>query len=118
MKKQPVFLELTKIYLPITALVSILHRITGVLLLAMMPLGVAVLYGLFIQPESLAEYAVMIWYLALIFSYLYLYHVVAGLRHMVSEVFHWHELKTARQGAWFILVFWPLVCLLITLRVL
>jgi succinate dehydrogenase / fumarate reductase cytochrome b subunit len=117
-KKQPVFLELTKIYLPITALASILHRITGILLLAMMPLGVAMLYGLFIQPKLFMEYALISKYVAFAGICLYLYHVAAGARHMVAEVFHWHGLKSARQGAWFILIVWPLVCLLIAMRVL
>lgn len=118
MNKQPVFLDLTKIHLPITALVSILHRITGILLVALLPIGVAMLYGVFIRPELFQECVLMSKYFPMAFVCFYLYHVVAGTRHILSELLHWHELKCARQTAWFVLVAWSLLSLLFILRVL
>ena len=42
--KRPIFLDLTVIYLPRTALVSILHRVSGIGLILSYPLMVVLLY--------------------------------------------------------------------------
>ncbi|WP_315809610.1 succinate dehydrogenase, cytochrome b556 subunit [Pseudomonas sp. C9-3] len=102
--KRPVNLDLRTIQLPITAYTSILHRISGVILFV----GIAVL--LFALDRSLASedsfeqvkaclthplVKLVIWGLL---SAL-LYHLVAGIRHLVMDVGIGETLEGGKRGS-------------------
>jgi len=102
--KRPVNLDLTTIQLPITAYTSIVHRISGVLLF----LGVAVmLYVLDLSLSSAEGFAqakaflggslakLVVWGLL---SAL-LYHMVAGVRHLVMDAGVGETLEGGKQGS-------------------
>ena len=89
-KKQPVFLNMFQMRFPITAIVSILHRISGLGLFILLP-GL-----LFLWQESLSSPAsfkaiqvlcatfwvkLIIW----LFCVGLLYHLLAGIRHLVMD---------------------------------
>lgn len=101
--KRPVNLDFTG-WFPITALVSILHRASGVALYA----GTAVLlWGLDASLDSEASFtelkatldnpifkAILLLTLAAL-----IYHLVAGVRHLFMDLGYGEELESGRLGA-------------------
>ena len=105
---RPKNLNLFTIRLPINALVSILHRVSGVILFIALPL---LLLGLnnsftdelgYLQMISLLDY----WITKIIligFSWAFFHHFYAGLRHLAQD-FHWmHGLEQARNSSRFLM---------------
>ncbi|WP_019626488.1 succinate dehydrogenase, cytochrome b556 subunit [Thioalkalivibrio sp. ALJT] len=87
---RPVFLDLRKIRFPLNAVVSILHRITGVFLILSIPVllwlldhslaspeGFARAVAIIQHPLGLAALAMGLWWL--------LHHLFAGIRYMLME---------------------------------
>jgi succinate dehydrogenase / fumarate reductase cytochrome b subunit len=103
-KKRPINLDFSTIKLPITALVSITHRITGILLFG----GVAALmWMLQASLESAESFAAVktlgnhpICHIVL-FGILALlaYHTVMGLRHLIMDFGIGESLKGGQTGA-------------------
>ena len=104
-KPRPVYLNLTRIRLPVPGIVSILHRISGAgLFLVGVPL---LLYGVqasLTSPQSfeslrasLALPPVKIALIGLVWAYLH--HFCAGLRFLLLDVHQFIELKPARQSS-------------------
>lgn len=100
-KKRPVFLDLTKIQLPIMGFVSILHRISGILLFVLMPF---IMYYLHLSLKNADTYAALQqmqagWHAKLImwlfFSSLG-YHMIAGIRHLIMDAGYGESLCAAR----------------------
>lgn len=102
---RPVFLDPLRIRLPVAGVVSILHRITGVLLLLGLPALIyaldlslrgaeefARLQGLLTQGWGRAVVLLAIWVLA--------HHFLAGLRFLLIDLDLGLERKAMRRGAW------------------
>ena len=114
---RPVFLELHKISLPITALVSILHRISGVLMLLSLPILTYVFYLSMSSQEGYAIWSelyshnlmvrLVIFGMYAAFSY----HVFAGIRHMVHDFSHQHALDFSIRTSQITLITWGLQAL-------
>lgn len=101
MKERPVYLDLTQIKLPITALCSIIHRISGVLMILSLPILALLMVLLFRHEVAfdhwgwLAGSMVMkVIYLGMLWAWSY--HVIAGLKHMVHDFSGCHSLKAVR----------------------
>ncbi|WP_299774255.1 succinate dehydrogenase, cytochrome b556 subunit [uncultured Pseudoteredinibacter sp.] len=103
-KNRPVNLDISTIKLPITAYVSILHRVSGVALFA----GVAILLWMLDKSlSSAAGFAEMqdtlssplcqfiIW---LTLAGL-IYHMVAGIRHLIMDAGIGEDLEGGQKGA-------------------
>lgn len=114
---RPVFLDLLKIRLPIAALVSILHRVSGAVLF------VASFYLLFLLAMSLGGstefeqlqltlasplHAVVLWLTLCLFSY----HFLAGLRHVLMDLHMGESLRASRIGAILVMVSTLIACVL------
>ncbi len=103
-KNRPVNLDLFAIHLPITGLVSILHRVTGVLWVLLLPLALALLQR---SLESEAGYAqvraLMSSTAARLASFLALWlfaqHFFSGVRHLFLDLDIGVSLKSARSSA-------------------
>lgn len=105
MKNQrPVNLDISTIKFPVTAVVSILHRISGVILFA----AVAVLLwlldasldsesGFVAAQETLTSpfWQVVVWAVLAALAY----HLVAGVRHLIMDCGIGESLKGGRLGA-------------------
>ena len=101
---RPVHLDLLRIHLPLPGWVSILHRVSGALLFAALPLGVWALSvslageagfqrmaGLAAHPLAKLGVLVLVWAFA--------HHFFAGLRHLALDL-HWGvELRRARLSS-------------------
>ncbi len=104
-KKRPVYLNLLKIRLPIGGVASIAHRITGVLLVLLLPVAI---YLLALSLESLAGFHKVVSFLTsvsgrniVLFSVcLFAQHFFSGIRHLLLDIDIGIEKDTARVGAW------------------
>ena len=105
--RRPVFFDLTKIAMPIGAVTSITHRITGLLLALGVP-GAVYLMKLSLQDErGYQEVAALLSRfplraLAAVFVCVFSYHLLAGVRHLLSDIEVGSHLRGARFSAWLV----------------
>jgi succinate dehydrogenase / fumarate reductase, cytochrome b subunit len=100
---RPVYLDLFRIHLPLAGWVSILHRVTGALLFAALPLGV---WALSVRCRMRAGFQRMTdWIMhplarlmLLLLVWAFALHFFAGLRHLALDV-HWGVDLRARGRA-------------------
>ena len=116
MQERPVYLDLTKIRLPMSAFSSITHRLAGIYVFFItLPL---LLYVISESTSSKSSYEDLLaslnsfsffslfFYLSLSFFW---YHILTGLRHLIMDFFHIGEsLKGANYSAIFVVIFWAL----------
>lgn len=103
-KNRPVNLDISTIQLPITAYVSILHRVSGVFLFA----GVAVLLWMldvslsspegFEQAKAIGSSPICQFILWVVLAGL-AYHMVLGIRHLIMDFGIGESLKGGQVGA-------------------
>lgn len=104
-RRRPVFLNLAKIKLPVGATTSIFHRVSGVLLAVGVPMvlfvlgrsidgeaGFVQMAALLRQPWAKLLLVALIWALA--------HHMLAGVRHMLTDINIGSTLGAARRSAW------------------
>ena len=121
-KPRPVYLDLFAIRQPLPAIVSILHRISGA---AMFVVGIPLLLW-FVQRSlaSPAAFAAAMEPLSTPFGKLvllglawcYLYHLLAGLRHLALDLHIVIALAPARRSAALVLVLSVLLALIVAVR--
>ena len=121
-KPRPVYLNLFAIRQPLPAIVSILHRISGALLFAAgIPLLLWAAQRSLASPEGLAAtiapFTTPIGKLVLlVLGWAYLYHLLAGLRHLALDLHVGIRLAPARSSAAIVLVASILFALIIAVR--
>ncbi len=105
---RPKNLNLFTIRFPIPAIISILHRISGVILFLLIPVMLWILEtSLSVSGyEMLSDWLSMGYIKGLLWLLLapFFYHFVAGVRHLLMDIRIGDELKTARKGAWLVLI--------------
>lgn len=105
--RRPVFFNLMQIQMPVGAVTSITHRITGVILALGIPLCIYLL-GLSLQgPHGYARVTDLFGntackIIALIFIWALTHHLLAGLRHLLSDIDVGSHLGSARRSAWLV----------------
>lgn len=108
-KKPPVNLDLATLKFPITAISSILHRISGILLFLLIPLFLWGLQQSLRSPASFMAlkatlsgfgFKLLLW---VILSAV-LYHMVAGIRHLLMDAGIGEEKASGRAGSKLVLV--------------
>lgn len=103
---RPVYLDLFRIRMPVTAVLSILHRVAGVLLFLSVPFAVY-LFGLslrdaagFAQVQALFESSTVLRLLTLVAAWAIVHHFCAGVRYLVLDFGVGLERGAARASAW------------------
>jgi succinate dehydrogenase / fumarate reductase cytochrome b subunit len=103
-QKRPINLDLRTMKFPPMAIASILHRISGVVLFLLMPV---MLYFLEISLRSPESYTLlqkllshplhklMLW----AFSAALIYHLLAGIRHLLMDMGYGEHLSSGRHSA-------------------
>ena len=102
--KRPVNLDLGSLKYPPMAIASILHRISGIVLFLLLPM---MLYFLYLSLHSEVSFMHLQTLLAepyrklLLWSFgaSWIYHVIAGIRHMLMDLGAGEELEKARRSA-------------------
>ena len=106
---RPVFLNLFAIKFPIVAVVSILHRVSGVVLFGA---SFYLLWVLWLSLESEKSFStvkatlehplhsIVLWFTLSLLGY----HIVAGLRHLLMDLHIGDSLKMGRASAIIVLV--------------
>jgi succinate dehydrogenase / fumarate reductase cytochrome b subunit len=102
---RPVFLDLRKIRLPVNALVSILHRVTGVLLIVSIPLVLGLFALSLSGPEGFSDAAAALRHplgrlLLLGWFWLLMHHFFVGIRFLLLEVGIGETRQGSRDTAW------------------
>lgn len=100
---RPKNLNLFTIHFPIPAVVSILHRVSGAFLFLLIPVALwALNFSLTLDGyEKFQQWADLIW-VKLIFWILFIpfcFHLVAGIRHLLSDIHLGDTLKLGRTMA-------------------
>ncbi len=106
---RPVYLNLLKIRLPLTGIVSFAHRITGILLFLALPFSAYLLdlsieseqsftkaQDILNQPLMLVVQILLLWSIA--------HHFFAGIRFLLIDADIGVEKSQARLGAWLVLI--------------
>lgn len=115
--KRPVYLNLLKIRLPIGGVISIAHRITGVLLVLLLPV---VTYLLYYSLQSEAAFARMVHLLGslparivvLVAVWMFAQHFFSGVRHLLLDIHVGVDRVVARRSAW-LTIFASVITLLV-----
>lgn len=103
-KKRPVNLDIGTIHFPITAIVSILHRISGIILFGVVAVLLWTLDTSLSGPDgfaSIRDYLtspvakVVLWVCLAALAY----HLVAGIRHLLMDIGIGESLEGGRLGA-------------------
>ncbi len=117
MKSQrPVNLDISTIHLPVTAIASITHRVSGVILLFVVAIA---MWGLQLSLSSqegfnqVMECLAQGWVKVLVWLMLtaLFYHLVAGIRHLIMDMGIGETLEGGRRGAQIVFVLAILISL-------
>lgn len=106
-RRRPVHLDLRRIAQPVGAWTSILHRASGVLLLAGVPVLAWALERSLASPAGFAQVAAAlesapVRLLLLAGTWALAHHLLAGVRHLLSDVDVGAGLRSARRSAWMV----------------
>lgn len=106
-KNRPVFLNLLRIRMPVTAVQSIMHRIFGVLMVLLLPVAIYLFdlslkgpqgfeqaSNFFASPVVLFIGAIPVWALA--------HHLFAGIRYLLLDAEWGLQKSKARLSAWLV----------------
>ena len=104
---RPVFLNLMQIQMPVGALTSIGHRISGVVLATSIPVAVY-LFALSLRDEAgFAQVSALFGQFAfkaaaIIAVWAFTHHVLGGVRHLLTDFDIGSPMRVARRSAWFV----------------
>lgn len=116
-RRRPVYLNLFQIRLPVGGVLSILHRITGFLLVLLLPLGLYILDRSLRDPQAFAQisaaFARPVGRIALlIMVWLLVQHFLSGIRHLLMDIGIGESHAAARRSAWLAFIISGVIVLL------
>lgn len=119
MKKQrPVNLDLTTIKMHPAANVSILHRISGVIMVFAIGILLWTLSLSLSSPEGFAQIKSLLdgWFFTLIIIGIcsaLIYHVLGGIRHLMMDLGHFEELASGNTSAKLVIALWLILTVVV-----
>jgi succinate dehydrogenase / fumarate reductase cytochrome b subunit len=118
-KPRPVFLNLFKIRLPIAGIMSIIHRVTGVVMVLAIPLLIYLLDLSLRGPEGFANAkglfaSSFIKLVLFLFLWGLMHHFLAGIRYLLIDIDIGVEKPLFRQTAWAVTLVAPVLALILT----
>lgn len=108
-QQRPVNLDLGSIKFPPMAIASILHRISGIVLFLLLPVMLYFLRQSLASSESFEHLQMLIiscaWHKFLFwaFSSAWLYHLLAGIRHLLMDIGFGETAAVGRRSAWMLM---------------
>ena len=108
MATRPKYLNLLQIRMPVPAVVSIMHRVSGAALFMVLPLLLAWWQCSLTSADNFAASQAfvtrpLVKIGLLLLAWGYLHHLCAGVRHLASDIDLGTELKSARFSSWLVL---------------
>ncbi|PLC54122.1 succinate dehydrogenase, cytochrome b556 subunit [Pollutimonas nitritireducens] len=115
--QRPVFFNVFQIQMPIGAITSIIHRVTGILLAIGIPFSIYLLDLSLDGPDAYQQAMALldslpIRCLAILFAWALGHHLLAGVRHLLSDIDIGSRLAGARRSAWIVNCISPLLAVL------
>ena len=106
-ENRPVFLNLFRIHQPVTAVVSILHRITGILMVLALPGLIYLLQTSLSSPEGFSQVVNLLdsqisRLLAVLMIWMLVHHLFAGIRFLILDFDVGLTKSVARKTAWIV----------------
>ena len=108
--ERPINLDLTKFHFPPMAILSILHRVSGVILFLFVPLMLYLLHEAIISAATFDHLKTLlmdnhwmklgVWILASAT----VFHFIAGLRHLTMDLGFWESVPAGRISAYAVFV--------------
>ena len=110
---RPVYIDLRKINLPVSALISITHRLSGIYIFFItLPLMLALIYFSTESEDSFNElslflknYKFILGLIVLSFCILW-YHILSGVRHLIMDAHIGESLLASKYSAIFTISLW------------
>ena len=110
---RPVYIDLRKINLPVSALISIAHRLSGMYVFFItLPLMLALIYFSTESEDSfndlslfLKDYKFILGLIVLSFCILW-YHILSGVRHLIMDAHIGESLIASKYSAIFTISLW------------
>ena len=110
---RPVYIDLRKINLPVSALISITHRLSGMYVFFItLPLMLALIYFSTESEDSfndlslfLKDYEFILGLIVLSFCILW-YHILSGVRHLIMDAHIGESLLASKYSAIFTISLW------------
>ena len=110
---RPVYIDLRKINLPVSALISITHRLSGIYVFFItLPLMLALIYFSTESEDSfnnlslfLKDYKFILGLIVLSFCILW-YHILSGVRHLIMDAHIGDSLIASKYSAIFTISLW------------
>ena len=110
---RPVYIDLRKINLPVSALISITHRLSGMYVFFItLPLMLALIYYSTESEDSfndlslfLKDYKFILGLIVLSFCILW-YHILSGVRHLIMDAHIGESLIASKYSAIFTISLW------------
>ena len=110
---RPVYIDLRKINLPVSALISITHRLSGMYVFFItLPLMLALIYFSTESEDSfndlslfLKDYKFILGLIVLSFCILW-YHILSGVRHLIMDAHIGESLISSKYSAIFTISLW------------
>lgn len=114
---RPAFFDLFAIRFPVTAIVSIGHRVSGVFLVLLIPVLAFLLARSLSGPDGYAHVAaafhnLAVRIVALLAVWALAHHAAAGVRHLLFDIDVGTRLAPARASAWAVFVIEAIVVLI------
>ena len=111
--QRPVYIDLRKINLPVSALISITHRLSGMYVFFItLPLMLALIYFSTESEDSFNElslflknYKFILGLIVLSFCILW-YHILSGVRHLIMDAHIGESLLASKYSAIFTISLW------------
>lgn len=117
-QQRPINLNLRTLKFPPMAIVSILHRLSGVLIAFLIPVLLYLLDVSLRSADTFNELAACLaspWakFFIWVFGAFFLYHLLAGMRHLMMDLGFWESLVAGRRSAIGVLSITALVIILV-----
>ena len=116
---RPVNINLFKIRLPMSALISITHRLSGIyVFFVTLPLSI-ILFQIALTESSYNAISLLIQTSSFFSTFVYfsflifLYHILTGFRHLLMDVHVGENLKASNMSAVFVISFWLAVSIFV-----
>lgn len=105
---RPKFLDITRIHMPITAVLSIGHRLSGIFLILLLPVVIYLLELSLAGPRGFAEVVAIldgavVRTLMVFVLWLFVHHLFSGIRFLIADLDIGVGPVSGRRGAWLVI---------------